>query len=424
MDLRQDDEKILLSQEEKKKLLLNTWMRFNSNVGALYSFFEKTTELADKLDWEGIRKISSQVAALLKQDPEEVEKDISSLFPSMDDLEIYPDIRNDDSVKEMMEAFQDSKFMEQVSEWEQRHPFKSQKFVEIIYSAFVDPPMRGIMLRKSMLITLMTFIEMLIGEMFVNHYLIQGETKKCAIQLASNMTDDGWGKRFSNLEKIGLGSQFQSKNKNKIIEMAKLRNLLVHNDGVIDEDYLKKAPQKHKPLKPGSILLVSTNYFQRAIDTVYSLGFFLCTASWKLNDVPAKEQGKKIDELIIPALNQRRYSLVLEITKDLNGEELPQSTPERLLVDRAIAFRELGETRKVNKIVSNLEELDYSWSISVAIAMLTNNISELQKHLMDKQVPPNISYWPLFGPVKNEIWFKKVFMMKNKQNFPKPSKRR
>jgi len=415
---------MLLSQDEKKKLLFSTWMRFNSNIGALYSFFEKTMELVDATDKEKIKKLSSKLAALLKEKPGDVEKELSVFFPSIDDLDIYPDIRNNDSVKEMMEAFQDSSFIDLALEWERKKPFKSQKFIELIYSAFIDPPMSGVILRKSMLITLMTFLEMLMEDMFVNFHLICGETKESAIQLAKEITDGGWGKRFSNLEKIGLGTQAQSKCKDKVIEMAKRRNLLVHNDGVVDKDYIEKAPQKYKSITPGSIFVVSTNYFQNAIDTVYTLGFFLCIASWKKNGVPEKEQNKKIDEFMIPILNQKRYNLVLELTKNLHDTELPQLASQRLLVDRAIAFRELGETRQVSKIISKLEKLDFHWSISVAIAMLSNKVEELQKLLIDKQVPSNISYWPLFDPVKNEIWFKKIFMLKNKQNFPKRGNKR
>src|SRR6266508_2996901 len=129
---------MLLTQEEKKKLLFNTWMRFNSNIGALYSFFEKTIELVDTTDAEKIKSISTKLAGLLREKPEDIEKDFSIFFPSIDDLDIYPDIRSNASVKEMFEELQDSRFIEQILEWENQHPFKSQKFLEIIYSGFVD----------------------------------------------------------------------------------------------------------------------------------------------------------------------------------------------------------------------------------------------------------------------------------------------
>jgi len=192
---------MLLTQEEKKKLLFNTWMRFNSNIGALYSFFEKTIELVDTTDAEKIKSISTKLAGLLREKPEDIEKDFSIFFPSIDDLDIYPDIRSNASVKEMFEELQDSRFIEQILEWENQHPFKSQKFLEIIYSGFVDPPMGGIILRKSMLITLMTFLEILIEDMFRNYYLICGETRESAAELAAKMTNEGWGKRLGNFSK-------------------------------------------------------------------------------------------------------------------------------------------------------------------------------------------------------------------------------
>jgi len=227
-----------------------------------------------------------------------------------------------------------------------------------------------------------------------------------------------------NLEKIGYRTRTQSVYKDEIIEMSKRRNLLIHNDGVVDEKYIENAPQKYKSVKPGSIFVVSTNYFQAAIDIVYTLGFFLCLASWHTHEISEKERSKKIDEFLIPTLNQKRYSLVLRLTKNLNETVLPRWTAGTLLVDRAVAFRELGEITQVRRIVSQLKDLDQRWPISLSISMLTNNLEELKKQLMDRQVPPNISSWPVFDPIKNEIWFKKIFTLKQKQYLPKARKKR
>ena len=401
---------------DKERKILYIWMRFNSNIGALYSFYEKVTILADETDREKIRALSIRLATLFRDDPEKVEKEIASLFPSIDDLDIYPDIRNIESVKELLEEIKDASFIEQAKEWESKHPFKSQKFVEILFSAFADPPMSGVLLRRSMLVSLVTFLEILVQDVFVNHFMGKGETKKAALELAEEMSK-GWGKRLSNLEKIGLGTLAQSKYKEEFIEITKRRNLLVHNDGVVDDGFIEKTPKKFKSLKPGSIFIVSSKYLQRALDIAYTFGLYLCVKLWKFSKLPELEQSKEIDKLLIPALNKKRYSLVLEITKHLSDESLPTQMPQRFLVDRAIAFRELGQTKEVRNIVSKLERLDYHWSNSVAIAMLTNNMVELQKILKDNKVPANISSWPLFDPIKHEVWFKTIFMLKNKNTF-------
>lgn len=397
----------------EQRNILNIWLRFNSNIGALYSFSEKVTELADESDREKIKAISAKLAGLFRDNPGEVEKEIASLFPSIDDLDIYPDIRNNESVKELLEELKDTSFIEQVKGWEKKHPFKSQKFAEILFSAFIDPPMNGVILRKSILISLVTFLEILIQDVFVSHFLAQGEIKKKALELADGMSNS-WGKRLSNLEIIGIGTLAQSKYREEIIEITKRRNLLVHNDGVVDDDYLGKAPQKFKSIKPGSVFIVSTQYLQRALDITYAFGLYLCIKQWKLNHIPEIEQSKEIDKLLIPALNKRRYKLVLEITNHLSDECLPIQMPQRFLADRAIAYRELGQAKEVKKIITKLEKLNDHWSNSVAIAMLTNNLADLQKVLKDNRIPANISSWPLFDPVKDEIWFKNIFMQKNK----------
>lgn len=398
---------------EKSKNPLDIWRRFNSNIGAIYSFSEKVIELADESDREKIRVIVAKAAGLFKDNPDEAEKEITRFLPTIDDLDIYPDIRNDESSKEILDEFKNASFIEQIKTWEKKHPFKKQKFNEILFSAYTDPPMNGVILRKSILISLVTFLEILIQDIFASHFLAQGETKKKALEL-SNSLSKGWGQRLSNLEEIGLGTLAQSKYREEIIEITKRRNLLVHNDGVVDDDYLKKAPQKFKSLKPGSVFIVSTNYLQRAIDITYTFGFYLCIKQWKASNTPEKVQSDEIDKFLLPALNKKRYSLVLEVTNHLRDECLPKQYPQRFLVDRAIAFRELGQENEVKKIITKLEKLEAHWSNPVAIAMLTNNIPDLQKALKDNNVPAHISSWPLFDPVKNEVWFKQIFMIKNK----------
>ena len=410
-----------MDKSQLEKIHLNTWMRFSSNMGALYSFFEKVTETADEFDKDKIKKLATDLAILLKDDPIAVEEDLSRYFPSIDNLDVYPDIRKDDSVREMMTAFQESDFISKVLDWEKRHPYKSQKFLKIIYSAFNDPPIMGITLRKSMLITLVTFFEMLLGDLFTNYSLSRHETKEAAIELLNEMMNVGWGKRLTNLKKIGVDSKAQKKYTNEIIEITKRRNLLVHNDGVVDDKYLANAPQQYKDLTPGSILVVSTHYFQRAIDIVYSLGFLLCFISWQVNKIDKKVQHRKLDEFIIMLLNQKRYSLVLELTEAAKTIEISEEIRQRMLANRAIAFRELGKGKDVKKIITKLTQSEHDWQIDVAIFMLRQDYASLKSQLeYARETYGNINkifYWPLFDPVREEIWFKTIFRKRAKRNY-------
>lgn len=61
--------------------------------------------------------------------------------------------------------------------------------------------------------------------------------------------------------------------------------------------------------------------------------------------------------------------------------------------NRAIAFRELGQVERI-------------------VSLLANDAPDV----------PNIariSTWPLFDPVKNELWFKSAFIKKSKARLPR-----
>ena len=408
-----------INKDQLEKIHISAWTRFNSNVGAIYSFFEKVTEVAHALDKEKIKKMSIELASLFKEKPEIIEKDLLKYLPSVDDLDVYPDVRNDNSVKEMMAALRDSELIDAMQAWEKKHPYKSQKFLKILYSTFNDPPIKGIILRKSMLVMLITFFEMLFEDLFVNYHLSQNESRDNALVLAKKMLEDGWGKRLSSLSETGIVVDAQLKYVNEIIEITKRRNLIVHNDGVVDDKYIRNAPQKYKNLTPGSTLVVSTHYFQRAIDIIYSLGFLLCMASWRVNKINEQEQYRKLDEFVISSLNQKRYSLVLELTKNLDDIEISDIVRQRMMVDRAIVFRELGKNKEVERIVSKLVASDHDWQIDAAICMLSNNYYELKRQLEHAHEKygniGKLSAWPLFEPIKDEAWFRIVFTRRSKQ---------
>ena len=204
---------------------------------------------------------------------------------------------------------------------------------------------------------------------------------------------------------------------NRMIEIAKRRNLIVHNDGVVDMKFIEKATQKYKSLSLGSILVVSTKYFQTAIDAIYSLGFLLCLTAWQSTKMAPKEQSQKFTELIFSSFDYNRYDLVLELTSDLKALKLSPETSQTLQVNRAIAFRELGNKSNVQKIVSNLSQTPHNWTIDIAVAMLNENYIDVESQLKHAAATKDISTinsWPLFNHVRDQPWFKMVFTRRNK----------
>ena len=405
----------MLQREDKSKLVQSSWMRFNSNMGALHSFFENLTKFADEADKLKVKKFAEELAHIFKDKLEIVEKDISKFIPSVDDWDVYPDFRNDESVREMISTIKDEEFKNIASEWDQSHPFKSQRLVRIFSTAFNDPPVSGVLLRRSMLVSLVTFLEIFLEDTYKNHYLCLGQSKVEAEKAANALMKGNWrDQKIANLQRIGLNFSAISKYSNEIFEIAQRRHLIVHNDGIVDENYNKYIPNRYNI---GDHLLVSTQYFQRAINTIHTFGFLLFYNQLAHHEDNKQIQYHKLDEFILNSLRMKRYGLIIDLSENADDLDLPEHKQQIFLVNRAIAFRELGKMEEVNILIDSLENRQPDWQIDLAISMLRNDITTLKRQMLQLPNTPDIakiSQWPLFDPVKDQIWFKAALMKKSK----------
>lgn len=410
-----------MDEKQKTGIFLTEWLGFNSNIGALYTFFENLSETADKLDKEKKRKVAAKIAPILHEDPEVVEREFFEFMPSIDDLDIYPDIREDASLKEAVKLFQDVESINKFREWENKHPHKSYKLARNLLSLYSNPPISGLILRKSMLITLVTFLEVLIETLFTNHFLIHGLSKEEATEQAERSMKGGWNKRLDNLSLIGIPISVLSTYRREILDITNLRNLLVHSDGVVDQEYLKHPIQNyHGELKAGRILIVSTRRLGQALNTIWIYGLLLCQAHWRYHENSEKAQNDKLDQFFLYAFDEERYGLILDWSEKTELLNLTESTNQRILVDRAIAFRELNKPDEVKKIVSMLRSIPHDWQIDIALSMLDKDYKTLMRQLTDAKSKYDIrrsSHWPLFEPIKNELWFKTAFIQNRRKIF-------
>lgn len=404
----------MLIQDKGSKLVQGAWTRFNSNLGSLYAFFEALTKTADEVDKRKLHELANELSFVFKDKPEIIEKDFARYIPSVDDLDVFPDFRKDDTIQAVVSAFRDEDVLNAIREWEEKHPHRSQRLVRAFSSAFNSPPMNGVMIRRSMLVSLVTFLEIYLEDLHKNNHLVQGMSLADAKKGAQKAMRKDWRSKLTGVEKIDLSLPAIPKFVDEIYEFTQRRNLLVHNDGVVDESY-KKNVQCDYDL--GDHLLVSTQYFQRAIDLVHLFGFLLFYK--QLSHCVTNKQNlyNKLDEFILTSLDQKRYSLILELSENMDSLDLPGYKQQIVLVNKAIAYRELGKADEVTMIASHLESVGHDWQIDMAISMLRNDVDALKKQIEQAPNTPGImrvASWPLFDPVKNEVWFKVAFMKKSK----------
>lgn len=96
--------------------------------------------------------------------------------------------------------------------------------------------------------------------------------------------------------------------RSELIEIFQRRNLLVHNNGVVNAHYLKNVSVENG-VKLGSDLVVSSHYLQKAIDTI-ELSFLLIGAElWKHLKKDDNNRPKQILHLAFERLSSERWQV-------------------------------------------------------------------------------------------------------------------
>lgn len=400
------------------------WLRFNANLGALWVFSREIVTLADRIDRERVREMAQEFAPIFGNDPAEVENGLLEFVPELDSLEIYPDFQENAGVREMLEAFRTTEFTRSVLSWAFEHPAKAHKLADIFRSSFSEPSTNGILLRRSALIQLVGFFELFIEDLFFTYYFLgehepskNGDTRKTwARQEAEKLGKGGWKKRIENLQTLGIELGPVSHQLDELMEITQRRNLLVHNDGVIDSDFLQRIPERYrreKEWKPGQMLLVSTQYLFRAFDVISLFGCILHQNAWrKWAGTNLRKANRRLIEIVYASLKQKRYDLVCQLADYSEMLSLPRKTEQLLKINQAIAFREKDDTDHLQKIITELSDSDPGFSVQVAISVLRKDYKNAKLLLMravhKKQLKQLSKEWPLFDPIRDERWFHNI----------------
>jgi hypothetical protein len=203
------------------------------------------------------------------------------------------------------------------------------------------------------------------------------------------------------------------------IELTQRRNLYVHNDGKISNQYIKLCKdhgvQFEMDLRVGDNLEMGKDYLQVAIECVFELGIKLSQVIWrKINPNDIVKADEALLELSYELLYNEQY-LICRTILNFQEKYVKCSSLDielRLLINRALSHKWLNDEEKCKKIVESKD-----WSA-------TSNIFKLAKHVLlneyEKAVEimkllannsteiDHIAYreWPLFKSFRNQEIFK------------------
>jgi hypothetical protein len=404
------------------------WHKFTANIGSLWLYSQQIPEMADRLDQEKVREIALEMADIFDDDPKEAEKEFLAFLPSLDELDVYPNFYENANVRETFDLFKTSDFKERVLEWALENIGKAQRLVHIVTTYLAEPPANGVILRRSALVTLLSFLEILFEDLFFVyfHYVNPNgtSTEEKARKKAKGI--QGWKKRIEKVKSFGVQLHGVEDYLDEFYEIAERRNRIVHGDGVITKEYIEKIPVEYQSdgSGEGRILIVSTRYLFRAFHLITLIAFQTCQIAWRewRPNKSSKKANEALERFVFSTLIQRRYDLVKDLASVSGGVILSRRYKQFVIVNHAIALRELGETKEMQTTISLLRSEKREWRVNIAYVILQGNHDKARLLLLQAAARNeliNVSeYWPLFDPVRSEQWFINVFDTANRGKLP------
>jgi len=303
-----------------------------------------------------------------------------------------------------------------------------------------NAPIQGSLLRKSSLISLMASFETFISQIIQYHYqkfpkAFSSNSDKLSLEkirelgsleeaeqlLISNEIDSLLrGNIQSQLEyfekQLNIDLKPVQSYIEDLIEMSQRRNLLVHNDGIINKQYLLKTPKKHlHKIKEGDKISINQEYLLNAIkliNTVCIILFQQCFRKWE------KDSINNFNEILInifyEALLEEDYNLIENLYNYIDSIDIKNDKEKRILViNYCISLKEENKIDKMNDVIDQYDWSATSTDFNMALSILQNENKQAYRYIKQLLASNNLNKdtlreWPIFKPLREKKKFKKI----------------
>jgi hypothetical protein len=193
------------------------------------------------------------------------------------------------------------------------------------------------------------------------------------------------------------------------VELTERRNLFVHCDGVVSEQYLKVC-KKHgvsidKDLVVGKRLKADKKYLRKSYETLYEIGLKLSQVLWrKLSPNEIEKAEKSLSHFIYELLIEENYTLAQNLL-DFACCTLKKwgSEGDRLVyvINRALAYKFSENNEKCLSILSSQDWSACGDNYNLCVAVLQDDFTKAKKIMLrigDSGSVNEIDYaeWPCF----------------------------
>lgn len=210
----------------------------------------------------------------------------------------------------------------------------------------------------------------------------------------------------------------------EFIELTQRRNLLIHNDGKVSEQYLLVCDREGHRFKArpriGDVLDANPEYFARAVLVVTKVVFMLTHTLWKkLFPLQWEDQYMSLNDSMYKLLERKKWNTAAALADFALSDQMRKDVPEihlrTRIVNCAIALKFAERPEDATKLLDS-----FDWSASyrefkLAIAVLKDdfeNASKIMKEIGKAGEMVNEIYyhgWPLFHKFRETDQFQKAY---------------
>lgn len=206
------------------------------------------------------------------------------------------------------------------------------------------------------------------------------------------------------------------------IELTERRNLFVHCDGIVNSQYLNVC-KKNKvsfdtEVKIGDELIISPEYFKKAISCIFEMGVKLAQVLWRKlcpNDID--EADRILNEICYELILKEKYSLAINLLDFATSVIKKHASEENRLVfivNKAQAYKWNGNAKKCVDIVNKIDWSAYKHEYQLASYVLLDDYkkaADIVRIIGTNGYIGKNEYleWPLFKEFRKSKEFLKAY---------------
>ena len=202
------------------------------------------------------------------------------------------------------------------------------------------------------------------------------------------------------------------------IEVTERRNLFVHNDGHVSNQYLsickKNKVQLPKDLKVGDVLYVDPDYFKRAYECIFEISVKLNQVIWRVlisNDL--KNADDALNDVCYDLIQKEEFNLadiLLNFATSILPRHYNELSKNVFIINQALSKYLAGNKEESDKILNQRDWSASNNSFRLAVNVLKENYDEafaLMKLIGQSEDVPRHAYqrWPLFKKIREKQQF-------------------